>query len=195
MEYGKWVKDWKTALAENYYLKILCLLMAIGLILNASVFKVKERIIVVPPKVTAEFWIESGKASPAYIEQMGVFFAILGGNLSPENAGFNVDVLVQYLPIDRYSDLKADLVAQAVYIKKNNITQVFFPRSTKLTGENSVIVEGTVIRNIGTVKVSQETMVINVKLRLNDYVMQLDEFFVDYPERKKTTEEKGETKK
>lgn len=185
MRYEKWVKDWKTALAENFYLKILCILLALGLILNATVFKKKERVIVAPPKITKEFWVESDKASPSYVEQMGVFFATLGGNLTPDNAGYNVDVLSQYLPTDRFNEVKAELVSQATYIKKNNITQAFFPKAIKLVDEKSVIVEGTVIRNIGTIKVSQENMVFHVKLRLNNYELQLDEFFVDYPDRKK----------
>lgn len=185
MEYAKWVRDWKTALAENFFLKVLCILLAIGLVLNATIFKVKERVIIVPPKVTTEFWVESDKASPQYVEQMGVFFAILGGNLSPDNAGYNVDVITQYLPSDRYAELKAELVSEATYIKKNNITQAFFPKAIKLVDETSVIVEGTAIRNVGTVKVSQELMVFHIKLRLNNYVLQLEEFYVDYPERKK----------
>ena len=50
MKYEKFIRDWKTALAENFFLRSLALLMAIGLILNASIFKTMERIIVVPPR-------------------------------------------------------------------------------------------------------------------------------------------------
>jgi type IV conjugative transfer system protein TraE len=106
--------------------------------------------------------VESNRVSPEYLEQMGVFFAILGGNLSPSNAAYNVKFLSNYIPSDVYGDVKTELASQAYYIVKHNITQAFFPSATNvIEAENRVLVEGNVIRNIGTTKVSQEKMVIN----------------------------------
>jgi len=56
MRFEKWIRDWKTALAENFFLRSLCLLLALGLILNASFFKKRERIIIVPPELSKQFW-------------------------------------------------------------------------------------------------------------------------------------------
>jgi len=90
MRYEKFIRDWKTALAENFFLRSLCLLMAIGLILNASIFRANERIVIAPPEIKNPLWIEKNRVSPSYLEQMAVFFSTLGGNLSPTNAGYNV---------------------------------------------------------------------------------------------------------
>ena len=186
MIYTKWIKDWKTALAENFFLRSLLILLAVGFILNASVFKQRERIIVVPPQLTEEFWIEEDKASPEYLEQMGVFFAILGGNLSPGNAEFNVKVLTDYLSHQKYAAMRSELASQALYIKRNNITQAFFPSTIQVDRDrNAVTVEGDVIRNIGTVKVSQEKMVFHMRFVTNNFKLSLDEFYVDYPQRKR----------
>jgi len=198
MRFEKWIRDWKTALAENFFLRSLCLLLALGLILNATFLKKNERIIVSPPEIQREFWVESNRASPEYLEQMGVFFAILGGNLSPSNAAYNVKFLSSYIPPDVYSDVKSELAAQAHYITKNNITQAFFPVSVKvLDGDGRVFVEGDVIRNIGTTRISKEKMVFNIKLRMKDFKVMVEELTVDYPERdkKKVEEEEKKEKK
>jgi len=195
MHFEKWIRDWKTALAENFFLRSLCLLLALGLILNATFLKRKERVIISPPEVQREFWVESNRASPEYLEQMGVFFAILGGNLSPSNAAYNVKFLSNYIPPDVYSDVKSELASQAHYITKNNITQAFFPVSVKvLDGDGRVFVEGDVIRNIGTTRISKEKMVFNLKLRLKDFKVMVEELSVDYPEREKKKVEKEEKK-
>jgi len=183
--YEKWIKDWKTALAENFFLRSVTLLLAVGLILNGSVFRPKERVVLVPPQLSKDVWLEKDKASPEYLEQMGVFFATLGGNLSPANAEFNVKVLSDYVSSSGYSDVKAELSSQALYIKKNNITQAFFPAAINSdSAEHRVTVEGNVIRNIGTTRVSQERMVFRMKFSMSNYRLWLQEFYSDYPQRK-----------
>jgi len=195
MRFEKWIRDWKTALAENFFLRSLCLLLAIALILSASAFKKKERVIIVPPEISREFWVESNKASPEYLEQMGVFFAIMGGNLSPSSAAHNIKFLSNYIPADVYSDVKAELASQAHYIVKNNITQAFFPIAIKtVDGENRVLIEGNTIRNIGTTRISQEKMVFNVKFRVKNFRLLIEEFFIDYPEREKSRKESKESR-
>lgn len=195
MKFEKWIRDWKTALAENFFLRSLCLLLVLALILNASFFKKKDRIIIVPPEVNKEFWVESKRVSPEYLEQMGIFFATLGGNLSPSNAAYNVKFLSNYIPTDVYSDIKTELASQAQYIVKNNITQAFFPSAVKvIEEENRVLIEGSVIRNIGTTRVSNEKMVFNIKFKAKDFKLFIEEFFVDYPEREKKKIEVEEKK-
>jgi conjugal transfer pilus assembly protein TraE len=195
MRFEKWIRDWKTALAENFFLRSLCLLLALGLILNASFFKKRERIIIVPPELSKQFWVEQNRVSPEYLEQMGVFFAIMGGNLSPSNAAYNVKFLSNYIPPDVYSDVKTELSSQAHYIAKNNITQAFFPTAAKvIDSENRVLIEGNTVRNIGTTRISQEKMVFNVKFRVKDFKLLVEEFFIDYPEREKKKEESAEKK-
>lgn len=189
--YEKWIKDWKTALAENFFLRSITLLLAIGLVLNGSFLKPTERIIVMPPQVTQQFWIEKNQASPGYLEQMAVFFATLGSNLSPANAEYNVKVLSEYISAAQYGSVKSDLASQALYIKKNNITQAFFPATIHVDPDTTTAtVGGQVIRNIGTTKISQESIVIRMKFVLNNYKLWLEEYYTDYPNRKGQTDAK-----
>lgn len=199
MLYDKWIRDWKTALAENFFLRSLCLFLAIGLILNATVFRSNDRIIIAPPQVSKQFWIEAKRAAPEYLEQMGMFFAMLGGNLSPENAEYNVSLLINHIGgSSGTSDAKADLAAQALYIKKNNITQSFYPSAVNVDPEyNTVTIEGEIIRNIGTTRISREKMFLRMKFYLENYKLWLQEFYTEYPgrDKKAAKEEREELEK
>lgn len=194
MKYERWIKDWKTSLAENFFLRILIILLAIGFILNASFLRSKERVVFTPPNIEQEMWIEANKASPEYLEQMAIFFATLAGNLSPGNAEYNVRILSNYCLPSKYNEVKAELASQASYIRKNNIQQSFFPKLVHLDEKKAKVqVEGDVYRNIGTTKISQEKMVFHVTFKMKKFKLYIDEFYVDYPERdKRILQRKGE---
>lgn len=128
---------------------------------------------------------------------MGVFFATLAGNISPANAEYNAKLLSSYLDASSFGDVKSEITAQAAYFKKNNISQSFFPKSTKIDG-GRVEIEGDVIRYIGSVKVSQEKIIVIVKFNTKGYHLKIDELYVTYPERelqkmKQKEEEKAKT--
>ena len=186
MIYDKWIKNWKSALAENFFLRSAVILLAAGLILNATVFKEETRVIVSPPTLTDEFWVEKNKASEEYLEQMAVFIATLAGNLSPRNASYNIDALLKYMDHGRMLEVKDDLKGQAAYIKKNNISQSYHADSSKVDAENqTVVISGEVVRHIGAIKVSQEKMAVHVGFKVKDYGLKVVDLYVEYPDRLK----------
>ncbi|HQN01033.1 MAG TPA: type IV conjugative transfer system protein TraE [Candidatus Hydrogenedentes bacterium] len=185
MLFERWIKNWQSALYENFFLRSTIILLSAGLILNATVFRENTRVIVVPPTLTEEFWIEKGKASPEYLEQMGVFIATLAGNLSPRNAEYNIEQLLKYIEPSRVSEVKDDLKAQALYIKKNNISQTYYADSASVDIARQVVtIEGQVTRNIGTIKVSEEKMRIHIGIKIKEYSFKVTDLFVEYPDRK-----------
>lgn len=184
MQYEKWIKSWKSALAENFFLRVVVLLLCFGLILNATFFNKKDRVIIVPPQVTKEFWLEKDKASPEYVEQMAVFFAELGGNLSPSNAEFNAHTISEYLTPSTYAEVKADLASHALYLKKNNVSQSFYPSSSNINGNQATIV-GKLVRFIGPTKISDEGVQFRMLFETRNYRISLKEFYIEYPDRQK----------
>ncbi len=197
MLYEKWVKEWKSALAENFFLRVLTLVMAAALVVNTIFFRNKDRIIVVPPKVEKSVWVENDKVSESYLEQMGVFFATFAGNMSPVNAEYNAKVLAEYSNPQASAELKNEIASQGAYFKKNNITQAFFPETVKVdAAKNQVSVSGPAIRYIGSTKVSQENIIMTVRFKVKDYGVKIEELYFDYPERmKKQIEEEERAKK
>ena len=197
MLYERWVKEWKSALAENFFLRVLCLLLALIIVVSVVFLRGKDRIIIVPPKIEKDVWIESNRVSDSYLEQMGIFFATFACNMSPINAEYNAKVISEHTTLSSRAESRSEIMAQAAYFKKNNVTQSFFPEAVKVDAENkSVIVEGLAIRYVGSVKMSQERASVNIKFTTKDYTLKIDELYLDYPERKlKAIEAKEKTEK
>jgi len=196
MIYEKWIKEWKSALAENFYLRIICLLLAVGMIANVLILRGRDRYIIVPPKIEKEFWVDHKKSSEAYLEQMGVFLATLAGNMSPTNAEYNAKLLSSYLDSSIFGEVKNEIAAQAAYFKKNNISQAFFPLATKVDPETGrVEIDGNAIRYIGSAKVSNEKLIITIKFKTKDYNLKIEELYVNYPDREEQKIKKKEEEK
>ena len=188
MIYDRWIRNWKSALAENFFLRSVTLLLAISLVVTTLMLSVKsQRILLVPPQITKEFWIERDRVAPEYMEQMGVFIATLVGNLSPGNAEFNVNMLIKHYldPAHNNPEVIRELLGQAAYIKKNNMTQAFFPSSISIvdSGNMKVRVEGSNIINIGTARISGEKVSYLIRFNARDYKLYVEEFTIESKEK------------
>ena len=183
MLFNRWIKNWKSLLAENFFLKTLTLLMGAGFIMNATLFETNKIVVVSPPEVREEYWVGKDKTSEAYIEQMGVYFSTLAGNLSPTNAAYNITALLNYVSPDIYGETKIRLMADAMSVIENEITQSFFPNDVKVEDGNVVIVKGQIVRRIGTAKSKKEKVMYKMKFNINNYKIYLTEFYVDYPDK------------
>lgn len=193
MIFDKWKRNWQAALAENFFLRFVCLSLTVAVILAILTLKGETRIIVVPPTLTDEFWIEKNKVSDKYLEQMAVFIATLTGNLTPRNAEFNVEALLHYMEDSRVVEVKDDLLAQAAFIRKNNISQIYHADSIKTDIDNQMVtIEGEVTRYIGSIKVSQEKMAVHVGFKIRNYGLKVVDLYVDYPDRMRKKDLKAE---
>jgi conjugal transfer pilus assembly protein TraE len=200
MIYEKWIRSWKSALAENFFLRSVTLLLGISLMITTLMLSAKsQRILLVPPQITKEFWIERDRVAPEYMEQMGVFIATLVGNLSPGNAEFSVDMLIKHYldPSLKQPEAVREFLGQAAYIKKNNITQAFFPSSISVvdTDNMKVRVEGSNVVNIGTARMSGERVSYLIRFNARDYKLYVEEFAIETRGKAKdeTSEEKPKT--
>jgi conjugal transfer pilus assembly protein TraE len=182
MRFDRFIRDWKTLLAENFFLKSLSLLIGIGLILNATVFKTDKVVVITPPEVREEYWVGKNKASKDYIEQMAVFFAVLSGNLSPTSAAYNINALLKYVSPSIYADIKNSLMGDAMTVIENNMTTSFFPNDVKVEG-SSAIVNGESIRRIGSARPVKEKVMYKMKFEVDNYKLFLTEFFIEYTDK------------
>ncbi len=182
MIFDKWIKNWKTLLAENFFLKIVTLLFGVGLILNATIFKKNQIVIISPPEVREEYWVGKNETSEDYIEQMGVFFSVLAGNLSPKSAAYNINALLNYVSPDIYGEVKNSLMGEAMSVIDNNVTQSFSPNDVKVE-DRTVTVKGETIRRIGAAKPTKEKVMYNMTFKTVNYKVYLTEFYVDYPDK------------
>ncbi len=173
--------DWKSALAENFFLRTLSIIMAVSLII-AVLFAVqkKQRVIVIPPQVTKEFWIDQDQASPELMEQTAVFLSSLLGNISPQSAEFSVTTFSKWYLDSGKKEIREELEAQASYIKKNSITQSFFPARTIVDDINGqVSVEGLLTTAIGSVKASSDKVIYRIKFYTKAYRLWVEELYIE----------------
>jgi conjugal transfer pilus assembly protein TraE len=69
----------QTIAQRNRLLLVLGISGLMNILLGSSLFCVigKERVLVVPPVISREFWIASDSVSDSYLEQMSEFFSSL----------------------------------------------------------------------------------------------------------------------
>lgn len=194
MIFERWIKSWKSAIAENFFLKVLLLTLGVGFILNASFLKVPEKVIIVPPQLKESVALEKNKAPIHYLEQMAVFFASMAGNLSPASAEYQAGVLAKYSP--KEEEVVRELFGTASYIKKYNIYQSFYPESVEVEGDNpyTMKVTGKVERRVGNTVISRENVIYIMNVTYSNYRLFLNSIYPDYPEREKRKQEVMEKK-
>lgn len=179
MKYDKWIKDWKTAVAENFFLKILVLLLGVTVIVTLISMQGRDKIIIVPPKLDKEAWILQNKASPDYLQTMGLFYVTFLANLTPQNAEFNVNLLLKRMPPRAQAQWQSELQAQADNIVKNNARQAFYVNFTQIfEAENAVEVVGTLERYIGNASASRDTVRYRIGFTVSDYQVYITELTV-----------------
>lgn len=136
---------------RNVLLSISIFLSIGTIILSSFLFLKRERIVIVPPVIERDFWIESDKVSASYLQQMGLFLGQLLLNKSSQSAASQRSVLLRYVDPAYFGVLKQRLIEEEEILTKQNASYVFYPidikvnqpeMSLKLVGERLLFVNG-----------------------------------------------------
>lgn len=137
---------------QRNFLIGLSFLLSLSLILASSfLFLRNERILVVPPVVEKEFWVDSESVSASYLEQFGFFIGQLLLNKSAHSAETHRAILSRHTQPNYLTALKQKLVEEEGVLKKQNASYVFYlnnifadPKTLKVTlvGERQFFVGG-----------------------------------------------------
>lgn len=117
----------------------------VNVLLAATVYFMigKERVIVVPPIVSSDFWVASDSVSDSYLEQMTSFFAGLVLNVNASSFAKRSEQLLQHVDPASYARVKAEITEQELDIQNRVLTSSFHPISFKVDRKNlSVEVKG-----------------------------------------------------
>ena len=113
------------------------------LIMSAFIFMKKERVLVVPPVVEKEFWVDAKSVSATYLEQMGLFLSQLILNKSPQSAASQRSTLLRHTDQIFTETLKQRLIEEEEVLTKQNASYVFYPVDIKVNlSEMSLILRG-----------------------------------------------------
>ncbi len=148
-------------LGDLLHQRNLLLVMVISLLatnLTQAAFSLfhNERVVVVPPDVRQEYWLEKNRVSPSYLEDMALFFAGLLLDVSPDSAEFKRDIILKNTVSHAYGVLKARLLEEEQQLKKQRVITSFQPNSFKTnSNELKVEVTGDLLCFVGEKKISQ----------------------------------------
>lgn len=124
----------KILIERNRLLMALSISGGLCVLLGLSNFYLvgKERVVVVPPVVSRDFWITTDSVSDSYLEQMSEFFAGLLLNVTPNSFSIRVEHLLQHVEPNAYSILKTQFVQQQLEIQRRALSTSFHPSSFKI---------------------------------------------------------------
>lgn len=139
----------------------LLLTFAMGLLLSNGILGIivglsDQRVIVMPADLRSEVWVERGRVSESYVEEMAVFFCHLILTVSPQSAAFQRDILLRYALPESYGELRAKLTSEETRYKKEELSTSFRPSSLTInTLQNEVKISGDLTSYVGQKKVTQ----------------------------------------
>ena len=119
---------------RNRLLIALSILGGLCVLLGLSNFYLigRERVIVVPPLVSRDFWVATHIVSDSYLEQMAEFFAGLLLNVTPSSFATRAEHLLQHVASDAYPAIKAQTVTQQLELERRAMSTSFHPTSFKV---------------------------------------------------------------
>jgi conjugal transfer pilus assembly protein TraE len=142
---------------RNIFAALSCLVSISLIILSIFLFTTNERIIVTPPMIEKEFWVEGKHISPTYLEQYGCFLGQLLLGKSSQSAPMQRTVLLRNTAPNFVGVLKNKLIEEEETLKKQNAAYVFYPVEVKVDPKNKeVLLIGDRIFFVSGQKVSQE---------------------------------------
>ncbi len=117
-----------TLLSQRKLLMMGCgLLLASTCLLSLAVLFKHERILVVPPHIQRNFWVEGKTFSKEYLEEMGVYLSKLFLDLSPSSLHYNHETLLKYATPEAYGALKKQLLKEEEHYQSLQLSTHFKP--------------------------------------------------------------------
>ena len=142
------------------------ILLILLLIMSLCVFFKKEKVIVLPPEVRSEFWIEGNRFSPGYLEEMAAYFLHLSLDVNQSTLIYNTGILMRYADVESGNYLRQKLEKDRKKLKENNASTVFeIQELTTYPDLNRVRAEGKLKQYVGSkvIKESSETYEVSFK--------------------------------
>lgn len=118
-----------------------------------------ERVIVVPPEIDKTFWVEKGRVSKDYLEQMTLFITQLQLTVSPVTHDFQTKKILAYVHPSAHGKMQSDMMAAGAALKANNMSTWFHPQQL-MTSEksNRVAIGGKLVTYVGEKETSNKTV-------------------------------------
>ena len=142
---------------RNCFVALCFLLAATAALLSIFLFGKNERIVVVPPVVEKEFWVEDKRVSPSYLEQYAYFLAQILFGKSSHSAPQQREIALRHVAPEFAGGIKKKLLDEEELLIKQNASYTFFPVHVQLNPKtNEVLIEGDRVFYVSGKQVSSE---------------------------------------
>lgn len=108
-------------------LALVALLSVSVILLSICVLKKNERIIITPPVLEKEFWVDSYRVSPSYMEQFSVYLAQLMLTKSEHSAEAQRKAIMRHVDVEVADKINTKLLSEEKMLKDEHASFVFFP--------------------------------------------------------------------
>ena len=132
--------------------------LALGIVpLSLFLFLKNERIVISPPVVEKEFWVEGKSISPTYLEQFGCFLGQLLLSKTAQSAPTQRTILLRHTDPGFAPALKNKLTQEEQVLKVQNASYVFYPIEIKVNAaKKEALLIGERLSFASGIQVSQE---------------------------------------
>lgn len=142
---------------RNVFVALTFLLVVIVLVLSTFLFFKHERVVIVPPVVEKEFWVDAKHISSTYLEQFGYFLGQLLLAKSSQSAASQRSIVLRHTDPSYVGILRQRLIEEEEVLKKQSTSYVFYPIEIKVNLEQmSLLLTGDRLVFIGGKEVSKE---------------------------------------
>jgi len=138
---------------RNGYLMLAGASMLMNLLLMITVMLLlgREKIVMIPPRVSQTFWVNSSQVSPEYLSEMTQFLVGLRLNVTPGNAAMQHELLLRYVDSKLYGELRRQLALETERMSKEHIALAFYVSDIKVDSKRMIShVTGDLVATIGT---------------------------------------------
>jgi conjugal transfer pilus assembly protein TraE len=139
---------------RNAFLGLSAILSVSLTIVTAFLFVKSERIIIAPPVVEKEFWVDSKGVSATYLEQFGYFLGELLLSKSSQSAASQRSIIMRHTSPNYSTQLHKKLVEEEQKLEKERASYAFYPTGiytdissleVVLTGNRVIYVSGKAV--------------------------------------------------
>lgn len=155
MKFSRFLSDWDNLERNNLSLKVVVVILALALVVESGYvlrMVMDERIVLVPAKMEKRAWIAANDVSSEYLETMALDALPYYTNFTPQTISNSHYVFLRYVTSEAYGATQTALNAEADQVRRDNVSQVYWPKNTEVNVKNLVvIVHGIMKRTIGNV--------------------------------------------
>ncbi len=133
----------KTAV-EAYTLRFVIIVLAVVIIAEAvfmGIIVENRRTVVLPPRVSKQFWVAGNRVSRGYLIQMGNYLSQTLLNFTPKDYKTQLGNFMIYVLPARFKSIRTALDNQMQAVTQLGVSSVFYPTATKIKG-NKIIITG-----------------------------------------------------